>query len=340
MASKSGTIRVGIIRCDTHGYWYAPFFETPDPVLYRKNHHGCHYYFYRWDDPARLRFPSVPGMRVTRVFDEEDRALAEGLSDAYRGRPKVCDSYEEVSDDVDLVYIADCGYEAEDHLRFATPGLKKGVPHFVDKPFAYTLKDARAMIELANDNGTVMMCSSLLRQSPYLRRFRDRMADVAPVGCVYLPCGGPSLAGVFHGLSVLQNVLGEGCEWVESMGPNVYDVFRLHYPGPAGGTEAILFNTRGNVPDREVYPSMHHHCAYTVSAYGAGGAIHSPDVDDYLFLEGGLRIVKMAKKMVQTGKPPIPYDSMLELVETIEAARLAHNKGKRVTLDEVRQMRF
>ena len=55
MPVKGRTVRVGIIRCDTHGYWYAPFFQAPDPELYRQVHVGCHYYFYHWDDPRRLR---------------------------------------------------------------------------------------------------------------------------------------------------------------------------------------------------------------------------------------------------------------------------------------------
>lgn len=336
MGDKTDKIRVGIIHCDTHGYWYAPFFETPDPKLYRKVHRGCHYYFYRWDDPDRLRLGTVPGMTVANVYDA-DRTLAEGLSEAYRGRPKVCGSVDEVSDDVDLVYIADCSRQGEDHLELAAPGLKKGVPHFVDKPFAFTLRDGRQMIVLAKKHNTVLMCSSLLRQSPYMRRFRTRLKDIAPVGCLLVPCGGPSLASVFHGLSLVQNVLGEGCEWVESMGRNVYDVFRLHYPGPEGGVEAILQNARGHSPKWHARNAInYHHCGYCATAYGAGGSIHTPRVDDYLFLDGGIRIVRMAKRMVQTRKPPIPYESMLELLEMIEAARLAHNKGKRVRLADVR----
>ena len=92
MASKSDKIRVGIIRCDTHGYWYAPLFEKPDPELFKKGHRGCHYYFYKWEDPHSPRINTVPGMAITRVFDdrsvdEEGSGLAEGLSEAYHGRP-------------------------------------------------------------------------------------------------------------------------------------------------------------------------------------------------------------------------------------------------------------
>ena len=336
MPRRTKRVRVGIIRCDTHAFWYAPLFEKPDPARYRKAHRGCHYYHYRWDDPAKLRVGAVPGMTIAKVYDEEDRRKAERLAELYHGRPEVCDSYEQVSRDVDLVYIADCGYEGKDHLRFAEPGLRRGVPHFVDKPFAFTLEDARKMVELARKGKTAVMCASLLGRSPFLERFRIRLKDIAPVGFLSITCGGPSLASVFHAVSMVQSIMGEGCEWVESMGPQPYYVFRLHYPGPAGGADAVIFTARKSPPAGEFTAATSRHCGYFATAYGAGGFAQSPRVDDYLFPYSGVRIVRMAKRMARAKKPPIPYESMLELMEMIEAARLAHNKGKRIHLKDLR----
>ena len=334
MTPKSRKIRVGIIRCDTHGYWYAPMFEAPDPDIYRKNHRGCHYYFYEWDDPHKLRKGVVSGFQIAAVWDGEDRSKAEKLSECYGNRPVVCDSFQEVSDHCDLVYVADCNYEGKDHLKLATPGIKKGVPTFVDKPFAFTLKDAKKIVRLADEHNVPIMCSSLMRQSPYLERFRNRFGDIAPVGVVIVPCGGPGLNCVFHGLSTTQAIMGEGCQWVQSMGTNLFDVLRMHYPK----ADAVMFNASGSDGRRILtYAHNYSHCRYTAAAYGRGGAIHTPWIDDYLFLDAGLRIVKMARRMVRTWKPPIPYTSMLELMEIIEAARRSHNKGVTVALEDVRQ---
>lgn len=283
----------------------------------------------------RQRIGPVPGMTVARVYDEQSRDAAEKLSAAYGGRPKVCSSLEEASDDVDLVYVADCNYEGKDHLRFAEPGLKKGVPHFIDKPFAYTLADAREIIRLAERHRTAVMCASLLRYSPYLERFRVQFADIAPVGCVLVPGLTSSLAVVFHALSSTQNLMGVGCEWVESMGAELFDVVRLHYPGPEGGIEVVIFSANGG-RIQEPPASRYHHCANRITAYGAGGVIHSPKVDDYRFADGGLRIVRMAREMALTKRPPIDYGETLELMKIIEAARLAQKLGRRVTLQEVR----
>ena len=50
---------------------------------------------------------------------------------------------------MDLVFISDCVGDGSEHLRWAAPGLEKGVPTFVDKPFAYDVKagDMLAKIE-------------------------------------------------------------------------------------------------------------------------------------------------------------------------------------------------
>lgn len=337
-------IRVGIIRCDTHGFWYAPFFQAPDAVRLRKAAPGIHYYFYQPDNPTALRFPPVPGMEIRRVWDA-DRAKAQGLADSYpEGQVTACDRFSQVSEKVDLVYIADCSGQGEDHLKFATPGLKRGIPHFVDKPFAYTLRDAHAIIDLAKRNRTAVMCWSLLRVSPFIKRFRLRLDDIAPVGALHIRCGGPSLAGVFHGVSLVQGILGRGCESVESMGPILFDVMRLHYPRAGGGIRTLILNARANMPawkGKEIngYTHDYHHCRYQAAVYGADGSAYSRRVDDFTFLNSGRIIVRAAKKMAQTRRPPVDYDDMLELIEIIEAARLAHNKGRPVYLDEVRKRR-
>lgn len=337
MRSSDDVIRVGIIRCNIHGDWFSYLFDEPNQEFLRKADPGCHYYFYRWDDPQKRRVEVVPGFQITKIFDESSKTLAEKLTEGFDVPVEVCGSFQEVSDDVDLVYIADCDLDGTDHLRYATPGLKKGVPHLIGKPFANTLEDARAIIDLAKENSTAVMCSSLLRQSPYLARFGDRFADIAPVSSVVIQGRGTTLSDVFDGVSTAQNIMGEGCEWVESMGENMFDIIRLHYPGPSGGIEVVIFNAVGGKQEYPDYPSEFSHSDYRVSAYGRGGIISSPRVDNYTQPEAGTIIVNMAKQMAQTNQPQVPYDSMLELMEIIEAARAAHNKGIRVSVNDIRE---
>jgi hypothetical protein len=99
----------------------------------------------------------------------------------------------------------------------------------------------------------------------------------------------------------------------------------------------FLLNAMGKVSGRVTTSSSYHHCeVFFASAYGTEGSIHSPRVGDYEYPIGGRQIVQLAKKMAQTKQPPIDNKTMLEPMEIIEAARIAHQTGKRAPLKAVK----
>src|SRR5688572_6974563 len=168
-------IRVGIVRCDTHGAYYAPLMAGHDPLKLRQPvplgsdpphswmNGACHFYFYQFcADPKRMTVESVDGFEIVKVWDEE-RWVAERLSDVLDSHPRVCDTFDQVSDDVDLVLIGDCNEDGSDHLKLATPGLKKGVATFIDKPLANDVKDVDAILSLAKQHNAPVFSASILR---------------------------------------------------------------------------------------------------------------------------------------------------------------------------------
>src|SRR5262249_54090969 len=142
---------------------------------------GVHYFYYtHYCHPWRMTAPRVKGFQIARVWDE-DRRSAEVFARVFHGRPEVCESFEEVSDDVDLVFIADCNGDGSDHLKLATPGLKKGVPTFVDKPLANSLADAKKIQALARKHRAPVMSLSILQTNPATARVKQRLAEVGKV---------------------------------------------------------------------------------------------------------------------------------------------------------------
>ncbi|MBM4079811.1 MAG: hypothetical protein FJ278_08940, partial [Planctomycetes bacterium] len=128
-------IRVGLIRCDTHGAYYAALMDKHDPlrlrfpvpihqpIPYAWLRGGIHLYFYtQYRDPTAITVETVDGFEIVKLWDAH-RDAAEALRYVLLGRPKLCDSFEEVSDGVDLVFIADANGEGHDHLELAAPGL-------------------------------------------------------------------------------------------------------------------------------------------------------------------------------------------------------------------------
>lgn len=323
-------IRVGLIRCDLHALYYGVLIEKHDPraMMDLGRGYAAHYYHYtHYADPTVMTVPSVSGFTIAKVWDE-DRGLAETASAIFDGRPQVCDTYEECSDDVDLVFIADCNGDGSDHLKLATPGLTKGIPTFVDKPFAYHLRDAEEIVALARRHGAPVMSLSMLRAVPRGRHFRDRLQEIAPVGFGSIKGAGGTLAGQIHTISLAQHVFGAGVQAVDCMGPSELAYLHLDYGDtPDRPTSGVMLNCDSG-------PS--YHCSLYVSAYGEKGAIHSGQIGDYEFPHGAAEILKEIKKMVRTGQPQAPYEEMMECIAIAEAGRLAQRTGKRVRLAEAR----
>src|SRR3990172_9452435 len=100
-------IRHGLVRCDTHGYYYGAMLGRCDPLLLQKYNFVVHHYFSSIYDPAHLTMPRIGGFQLVKVFDY-DPENARKFSETFLGSPKVCQTLEEMTDDIDAAFIADC----------------------------------------------------------------------------------------------------------------------------------------------------------------------------------------------------------------------------------------
>jgi predicted dehydrogenase len=335
--NQSQPIRVGIIRCDTHGAYYGALMDEHDPFRLqrpleegRPNRYswqsgGAHFYHYTdYANAARMTVEAVEGFRITKVWDEH-RDAAECLAAVFTEPPLVCDGFSDVSDDVDLVFVADCNGDGSDHLTLARPGLEKGVATFVDKPLAFTVDDARQIVELARSNGAPLASISILRALPDAALFAKRLAEVGPLQFGSIQGGGPSLAGQIHTISLAQNIFGDGVVAVRAIGDE----------GP--NTIHLDFGDRADRPAQGVTLSCDvgrvWHCAFHASAFGPEGAIHSPPLGDFVFPFGAAQILQQIRAMVHTGQSPEMTSGMVEAVAIAEASRMAHKTGDRVIVE-------
>lgn len=325
-------IRVGLIRCDTHGAYYAGLFAPHDPLRlqrplapgapsrYSWQTGGAHFYFYtNYADATRMTVDAVDGFALTRLWDEH-RDAAECLAQVCGGSAVVCDAPDQVSDGVDLVFVADCNGDGSDHLDLARPGLEKGVATFVDKPLAYTTHDARALLALAERCGAPLTSVSILRALPAAARFCNRLPEVGALQLGTVQGGGPSLAGHIHAVSLAQHLFGAGVRAVRAMGESPLATVHLDY-GAQPDRPA-----RGVAIQCDVGPTWH--CAFHASAYGPQGVVHSPAFSDFDFPFGAAAILRLVRDMVHTRRPPEITADMLEAVAVCQAARAAQASGR------------
>lgn len=350
MASK---FRIGLIRCDTHGYYYGCMMDDCDPLALQTHNYVCHHYFSNIYSASRLTMPRVDGFEIVKVWDENPES-ARHFSETFRQRPQVCAEFTDLASGVDAVFIADCNGSGNDHLRLAEPFLRKRLPIFVDKPFASRLADAEAIVALARQYGTPMFNASILTYVPAADFFKSRFPELAhcywpvpgktpaqPLGVgVVKGVGGAfgqeiegqplandfesRMAYLIHGVALALNLFGADVEWVETMGTLPLEYFHLHL---CSGREVIILNTAD-----ETFPET---CTFYASAYGKYGEVHSLPIGDPEFLGGAEKILRLFKGMLDTGTPPTAYDVFLNHIAVIEAGVLAQRQGGRVYLKDV-----
>lgn len=357
-------IKLGLVHCDTHGFYYGALMTKCDPIALEKHNKIVHYYATDWYDPAHVTVPKTWDFDIVKCYDD-DRAAAEGFAESFPGA-KVCDTMEQVGEGVDAVFLAECDGDGSTHLEWARPFLERGIPTFVDKPMALTLADAKEIVRLARKHNAPMYNSSILTEVIAADNFKRRFAEIGPEGADWrslsqaaamMGCEPEEVPGVrfglvkglggamsqenvgsrtegaglcgrlaylIHGVALALNVFGSDVEWVECMGRVALEYLHLHLKS---GIDVMIANTG---PD-----SFPERCNFYVSAYSKMGEIHSGPIGDPEFLRGADRIVKKFRDMVLTGQPPKDYDELLIPIAVVEAGITAQNSGERVALAEL-----
>ena len=331
MASRK--LRMGLIRCDTHGVWFAAMMAEHDPLrlqrpttytpdqAYSWQGGGVHRFFYtNYGDPTLRTAPYVGGFDLVKLWDV-DRAAAEQARDVFLGRPEICDSPDRCSDDVDLVLIADCNFDGADHWELARPGLEKGVATFVDKPFAIDLADCRAMIETAQQHNAPIFSASILRFEPFVARFRDRLSEVGEINFASITGGGTEPAGLVHSISFAQHLFGTGICSVQAMVTPKQTTLWLDYENqPRAPRHGVTIHTETG---QRRFAS-----ALGASVLGTENDIHTLVPGGFAYPWGTAEIVNTIQRMCESRKNPDELDDMVEAIAVMEAFREAKKTGK------------
>jgi hypothetical protein len=358
-------IRLAMVRCDTHGYYFGALMAQCDPILLERYNKIVHFYATDWYNPKNIILPTPHDFEIVKCWDP-DYARAEQFSETFLGKPEPCRTVESATKDVDAVFVADCDGGGVDHLELSKPFLKKGIPAFVDKPFASNLRDAKAMIALAQRHETPLYNSSILSEVIAADTFKRRFDEIGPAGAnwtelaqaaVGLQCRVDQVPGVKLGvvkgvggamsqenlgardrLSGLEDRLAYIIHGI-ALALNVFgnDVEWVEAMGahPLEYLHLRLKNGRDVVclnPNVDVFPER---CSFYVEAYSKLGALHSGPIGDPEFLRGANRIVKKFRTMIRTGKPPRSYNDILEQIAVVVAAQRAQQTGQRVLIKDV-----
>ncbi len=99
----------------------------------------------------------IPNAEVTCVWTQ-DRALSKKIAQASLIR-NVANHPKDMLGQVDALLLA--RDDAENHLEFAEPFLRAGVPVYIDKPIALSMKSLEQLYSLEQYPGQIFTCSAL-----------------------------------------------------------------------------------------------------------------------------------------------------------------------------------
>jgi hypothetical protein len=99
----------------------------------------------------------IPGVEVTHIWTQ-DAKLSHRVAKASL-ISQVVDEPEAMLGQIDALLLA--RDDAENHLVFVRPFLQAGMPVYIDKPIALSLKDMDALYHLEQYEGQIFTCSAL-----------------------------------------------------------------------------------------------------------------------------------------------------------------------------------
>ncbi|MGN6361599.1 MAG: Gfo/Idh/MocA family protein [Thermomicrobiales bacterium] len=295
-------LRLGIVDCDTsHVYQFAR----------RLNHTGIAED--QWVDGARI-VAAYPG--TSRV--ESAETIAKYVGWLREAGVAIVDRPDELLGQVDAVLVE--SNQGAVHRERATPFLEAGLPVFVDKPFAGSTADARAMVELAARHGAPLISASSLRFVPAIAAARDDPAlstlggaDVYSPG--HLNDANPGLLhyGV-HGVEMLYALLGPGCQEVSCTFHERGEVVTGRWgDGRIGVVRALRAGAQG----------------YGFTAYGEQGIRSETVPTSHIYRD----LLAAVVPVLAGGPSPVSGAELIEVIAFLDAALASvHASGRPIAL--------
>ncbi|MCM3492180.1 Gfo/Idh/MocA family protein [Paenibacillus lactis] len=269
----------------------------------------------------------VPGGKVTSAYPggspdvELSWSRVKGFTDTLRDKYGVAivESPEAAAESSDAVLLESMDGRA--HLELFSRIASFGIPVFIDKPFAVSLKDAEAMAELAERNRVPLMSCSALRYAEGLTAaLRDDQNGEIFGMDIYGPMAlQPSQPGLFwygiHTVEMLYAAMGTGCIQVTAATNDGHDLIIGEWDDGRIGT------VRGNRKGNSQFGALIHR--------DKGSQFVDVYVDPKPYYASMLEHVM---EMFRTAEPDIDLKESLEIVRFIEAANESRETGKPVKL--------
>ena len=299
-------IRIGIVGLDTsHVIAFTKQFNDPDNSKYVRG--GQIVAAYKGGSPDIAS-------SADRIDGFTEKLVNDFGVTLYEDIPSLCQN-------VDAILLE--SVDGRKHLEQARPIFEAGLPVFIDKPVAGSLRDAIKIFQLAEDSGTPCWSASSLRFRPGVTSVASADAGEVRGAFSYGPASiEPTHPDLFwygiHPTEALFTVLGSGC----------ISVVRTH----TDDTDIVT----GIWKDGKVgvvYGQRNQKTGFKVIKVGTKKIVEQTEGGDYT------EMLEAIIDFFKTGHPPVSAADTLEIYAFMEAADESKRRnGAPVTLEEVFEM--
>ena len=270
----------------------------------------------------------VRGGKVTAAYPggSPDFELSIGRVDKFTAEVRdnsgvpIVQSIQEAAENADAILLL--SVDGRVHLEQFRQIVPYGKPVFIDKPFAVTTRDAKAMYRLAQEHGIPLMSCSSVRWSEGLGRALDSADQGNIIGVdTYGPMELQSTQPGFywygiHAADMLYRSMGKGRK----------EVMATPHAGHALAVgvweDGRVGTLRGNRKGNRRFGALIHREQGTehVDVYADGKPYYASMLEEVI-------------RMFQTGAAPIDMTETLEVIAFLEAANESRETGRTVKLD-------
>ena len=259
----------------------------------------------------------VPGGKVVAAFKGGSPDVESSHTRVDRFTKQLQDDYgvdivpsiEALCNQVDAIMLE--SVDGRPHLEQARPVIERGIPLFIDKPIAGSLKDALEIFRLAKEKNVPLFSSSSYRFYPSLIDLTKANIGEIRAAISYGPCHleahHPDLYwyGV-HPTEALFTVLGTGCQQVSRVATSDTDIVTGLW---SNGRTGALYGLRTKSTPHKVI------------AFGATGVAEQGTAGGYAPL------VQQIMTFFNSGKPPVSMSETIEIFAFMEAADESKRRG-------------
>ena len=238
--------------------------------------------------------------KVTHVWTQ-DKDLSEHIAKASKIASPVT-HYEDLIGSIDAVLLA--RDDAENHLHYAKPFLEAGIPIYIDKPLALSLKEANKLLDLQSYPEQIFSCSAL----SYAPELIPDSSDLDYIGDIVSIIGFTPKAWDKYAVHVIEPSL--------QLLPNDDEVVRTSRWESAGRTSLNVQFLSGIDVQINAFPDST--LPITLKVIGTSGCIELEFVNAFRCFKNALQDFILG---VRERKSPISASRMLRVVSMIEMGR-------------------